>query len=179
MQEWNTVISVNEYGYRKALDLFAEFGEVRRTEFFNVLLLRATALHRMLETLRTRALEQPGSLAFLTRLIPIEYAFIFQSSEEFENKAKEVALRWVSKLAGKTFFVRIHRRGFKGRLSSPGEERFLDTVLLEALEKAGTPGKISFKDAETVIVIETIGHWAGLSLITREYRERYPFMRVA
>ena len=42
-------------------------------------------------------------------------------------------------LAGKNFHVRMHRRGFKGRISSHDEERFLDTILLEELGKIGNP----------------------------------------
>ena len=48
-------------------------------------------------------------------------------SEEFENKARAVAGTLLPKVANKTFHVRIHRRGFKGRLSTIEEEKFLDT----------------------------------------------------
>jgi tRNA(Ser,Leu) C12 N-acetylase TAN1 len=178
MQEWNAVISVNEHGYRKAIDVFNEFGDVKRTEFFNVLLLRAGNVQEMLETLRERALENPESLSFLARLIPVTHTFIFSSAGEFENKSKEIVLGWVPQLAGRSFFIRIRRRGFKGRLSSLDEERFLDTFLLEALEKSGSPGRIAFENPDAIIAIETIGTWAGMSLWNREEREKYPFVRV-
>jgi len=42
-------------------------------------------------------------------------------------------------LAGKSFHVRLHRRGFKGRLSTAKEERFLDEALLDALDVLGHP----------------------------------------
>jgi hypothetical protein len=51
-------------------------------------------------------------------------------------------------------------------------------LLLEALEKAGAPGRVSFQEPDAIIAIETIGTWAGLSLVTREDRERYPFIRL-
>ncbi len=178
MQEWNAVISVHEHGYKKALDVLGDFGEVRRTEFFNVLLLRAENPAEMLEALRTRALERPESLSFLARLIPVTRTFVFNSAEEFEIRAKETALGWMDQLAGKAFYVRIRRRGFKGRISSPDEERFRDTILLEALEKAGTPGSVSFEHPDVLIAVETVGTWAGMSLWTREDLERYPFIRI-
>jgi tRNA(Ser,Leu) C12 N-acetylase TAN1 len=178
MQEWNAVISVHEHGFRRAIDVFGDFGEVKRTEFFNVLLLRAEDVNRMLESLRERASKNPESLSFLARLIPVTHSFTFNSADEFEHKAGEIILTWTPHLAGKSFYVRIRRRGFKGKISSPGEERLLDVLLLEALEKAGTPGRVSFQDPDAIIAIETIGTWAGLSLVTREDRERYPFIRL-
>ena len=132
----------------------------------------------MLETLRERAQKSPEALAFLARLIPVTRTFIFNSPEEFEDRARSAVLGWAQQLPGKSFFVRIHRRGFKGRLASTDEERALDTLLLEELEKTGNPGKVAFEDPDAVIAIETVGHWAGLSLFTRQERARYPFVRV-
>ena len=178
MQEWNVVISVREHGFRQAFDVFGEFGEVKRTEFFNILLLRARDVARMLETLRERAERSPESLAFLARLIPVTRTFVFHSPEEFEERTKTTVLGWAQDLLGKSFFVRLHRRGFRGRLQSMDEERLLDTLLLEELEKSGRPGKISFEDPDAVIAIETVGTWAGVALFTREEKEQYPFIRV-
>ncbi len=178
MRDWNAVISVQEHGFKKALDVFGDFGEVRRTEFFNVLLLRTENPGLMLETLKTRAQERPESLAFLARLIPISHSFTFQSIEEFDAHAREIVQGYAPELSGKSFHVRIHRRGFKGRLSSPDEERVLDELILGALDMAGTPGRVSFRDPDAVIIIETVGTWAGLSLWTREDILRYPFIRV-
>lgn len=179
MQKWNAVISVNETGFKRAFDVFGNFGEVKRTEFFNVLLMRAENPREMLEVLRARSLDRPDSLSFLARLVPVTQTFIFNAADEFENKAKEIVLTWAPQLANKSFHVRLRRRGFKGRLSSVDEERFLDTVLLESLEQNGTPGRIAFESPDAVIAIETVGTWAGLSLWTREELERYPFIRVS
>ena len=59
------------------------------------------------------------------------------------------------------------------------EETFLDKVLIEALEKRGAAGTISFTDADAVISIETVGQRAGMSLFTREEFARFPFLHVA
>ncbi len=178
MQEWNAVISVHEHGFKKACDVFGDFGEVKRTEFFNVLLARAENVEEMLGALRNRMIERPDSLSFLARLIPVSHAFIFNSVEEFEDKSKEIVLQWLNRLAGKRFYVRIHRRGFKGRFNSPDVERALDTLLLGELEKSGVSGKIDFENPDAVIAVETVGHWAGLSFWTREEMELYPFIRI-
>ncbi len=178
MQEWNVVISVNEHGYKRAFDVFRGFGEVRRTEFFNVLQMRAVDVKGMLDALRESWMRNPDSLSFLSRLVPVSHTFIFNSTEEFEAKTKDAVRGWTPLLAGKSFHVRIRRRGFKGRFSSPQEERILDTLLLGELEKSNNPGRIGFDHPDAVIAIETIGTWAGSSLWTREDLERYPFVRV-
>jgi tRNA(Ser,Leu) C12 N-acetylase TAN1 len=179
VKEWNAVISVNEYGFKRAFEVFGGFGEVRRTEFFNVLVMRAENTKEMLERLRERRQRDPESLAFLSRLVPVTHAFIFHSAEEFETKSKEIVGGWASRLAGKRFHVRIRRRGFKGKLSSLEEEKMLDTLLLQELEKAGAQGRVDFEDPDAVIAIESVGTWAGLSLWTREELEMYPFVRAA
>jgi hypothetical protein len=72
----------------------------------------------------------------------------------------------------------MYRRGFKGKLSSPDEERFLDKVLLEALERAGTPGHITFENPDAIVVVETLGQRCGMSYWTREDLQRYSFVKV-
>jgi tRNA(Ser,Leu) C12 N-acetylase TAN1 len=87
-------------------------------------------------------------------------------------------LAWAPALAGKSFHVRLHRRGFKGRLSTPEEERFFDDALLGALQSTGAPGSLAFDDPDAIIQIETVGNRAGISLWSREDLARYPFLKV-
>jgi hypothetical protein len=72
--------------------------------------------------------------------------------------------------------VRLHRRGFKGRLSTQVEERFLDTFLLESLERAGAPGHIRFEEPDAIVAVKTVGQRAGLALWTRDDLKRYSFL---
>jgi tRNA(Ser,Leu) C12 N-acetylase TAN1 len=135
-------------------------------------------VHNFLDGLRISISENPGILNFLARVMPVQETFVFRTPEEFESKAREMALLWVRQLAGKGFHVRMHRRGYKGRLSSVDEERFLDGVLLEALEKESTPGHITFDNPNAVLVVETIGQRAGMSLWNQEEMEQYPFLHI-
>jgi hypothetical protein len=79
-------------------------------------------------------------------------------------------------LAGTSFYVRLHWRGFKGRLSTPKEQRFLDEALLDAWDALGRPGRISFADPDALLQIETIDGRAGVSLRRREDLRRDPFL---
>ena len=138
-----------------------------RPAFSNVLFMRADDLPAMLESLRQWISEDPHALSFLSKLMPVTDTFSFQSPGEFEEKAKGIVLAWVPGLAAKGFHVRMRRRGFKGKLSGLEEEHFLDKVILEALEKTGKPGHITFEDPDAIIAVETIEQWAGLSLLER------------
>jgi tRNA(Ser,Leu) C12 N-acetylase TAN1 len=178
MQEWNAVITVYERGFEKACQILGDFGKVKRTDFFNTLVMKADDVEQMLETLRSRSLEDLEFLTFLSRLVPVASTFTFQSTEEFESKSKKAALAWVHELGDKGFHVRMHRRGFKGKLSSLEEEQFLDDILLEALKMAGAPGHVTFENPDAIIAVETIANWAGLSIWTREQLQRYPFIRL-
>lgn len=176
MQQWNVVVTVHDF--KRACDMLGAFGRVQRTDFYNTLVMKVQDVHHMLESLRNRSLKDPEFLKPVSRLIPVTSTFTFHSPDEFENKAREAIMAWVSELAGKGFHVRMHRRGLKGRLSGHEEERMLDDILLEAMREAGTPGHISFEDPDAVIAVETVSNRAGLSLWSREQLKRYPFIRI-
>ncbi|GAB4333607.1 MAG: hypothetical protein OHK0047_22210 [Leptolyngbyaceae cyanobacterium] len=174
----NVVVSLHEQGFRSAFKVLQGFGSVNTTNFFNVLGMQVENIPELLEALRDAIAQAPEQFAFLARLVPVTTTFTFQSPAEFEAKAKEAVFQWIPQLAGKRFHIRMHRRGFKGRLSSHDEERFLDEMVLQALEQAGTPGTITFQDPDAIVVVETVGQWCGLSYWTREELQRYPFLRI-
>lgn len=176
MQDWNVVITIRDRGFKRAFSVFREFGPISETGFFNVLALRAHDTRRLMESLQERLLENPEFLAGVARVIPVSRVFTFHTPEDFDVKAQESVLAVAQQVAGKRFYIRMHRRGFKGQISSMEEERFLSAMLLEHLGQSGEPGKVDYTDPDAVIVIETLGQWAGLSVWTREELLRYPFL---
>lgn len=178
MRDWNVVVSVYDGRLGQARRLLRRLGPVAPTGFRNVLVLRTDDPVGFLERLEQLAPAAPELHEVVSRAVPATVTFTFQSPEEFEAKAREAALAFLSALTGKSFHVRLHRRGFKGQLQTPEEERFLDRELLAALEATGTPGSISFEDPDAVVCVETVGPRAGLSLWTREDRERYPLLKL-
>lgn len=131
-----------------------------------------------MEGLKEEGERDPSVAGALASVIPVLQTFSFQAPEEFEAKARGAVAAFIPALAGKRFHVRMHRRGFKGKLSSLDEERFLDGYLLEALDMARTPGSITFEDPDAVIAVETLGGRAGLSLWTREELRRFPLLHL-
>ncbi|NDY42701.1 hypothetical protein G3N55_07590 [Dissulfurirhabdus thermomarina] len=176
MKDWNVVATVHRRGFVRGCELLEELGEVARTDFHNVLVLRARDPLEVPEAVRGWILEDPGVRSVLARVVPVTVTFPFRDAEEFRARAAAAVRCWVPDLLGKAFHVRMHRRGFRGRLRSPEEERRLDELLLGELEARGGPGRIAFEDPDAVIALETVGGRAGLSLWRREALRRYPLL---
>jgi tRNA(Ser,Leu) C12 N-acetylase TAN1 len=179
MQDWNVVVTVNDRFARfHAKRGLKRFGKVATTEFHNVLVMHVADVEALLAALDEMMATDMSLINDISRLMPAEATFDFAAKEEFEEKAGAVILSWADRMAGKTFHIRLHRRGMGDQLRSLDEEKLLDTALLNKLAAMGRPGRIRFDDPDLVLDIETVGNRAGLSLWTREDLKRYPFLRV-
>lgn len=178
MHDWNAVVTVREGGFAPARRLLEPFGPVRKTEFFNTLVMRAADPFHLLAYLQEELAANPAIAAWVSRFMPMQRLFSFQSVAEFELRSREGVLELLPRLANARFHVRMHRRGFKGKLSSAEEERFLDEFLLGRLAEAGTPGKVAFDDPDAIIALETIGPQAGLSIFTRDELLRFSLLHL-
>lgn len=177
MKDWNVVVSVNQEGFKRAMLALKELGPVERSPYHNVLVMAVDDPLVLLEAIERRTEAVPALYDAISRVAPAAYCFEFQSAEEFEEKAKAILLEWLPRLAGCSFHVRLRRRGQRQLLRSPDVERRLDEFLLEALEKAGTPGSISFGDPDAVIAIDTIDDRAGIAVWTRDELKRHSMLR--
>ncbi len=178
MRDWNVVVTLHDGGFVPACRLLEPYGVVRRSEFFNILMMRADdppwllgELHRLLD-------ESPEIAGWIARFMPLERFFTFQSAVEFEERARDAVTDWLPRLAGRSFHVRMHRRGFKGKISSMEEERCLDFFLSGRLEEAGTPARLSFDDPDAIIAVETLGTRCGLAFWERDDLVRYPLLHL-
>jgi tRNA(Ser,Leu) C12 N-acetylase TAN1 len=178
MRDWNTVATLRGEGFEQAIETLSQLGPVARTQYFNVLVMHLDDISLALEELRQRITADCEGYDFLGRLAPLTRVFNFGSPEQFEERARQAVLTWPPVLAGKSFHVRMHRRGFKGRISSMKEEQFLDETLIKAMREAGNEARISFVDPDVIIAVETLDQRGGLSLWTRHDLERYPFLRL-
>jgi tRNA(Ser,Leu) C12 N-acetylase TAN1 len=176
--DWNVVVTVPEATMREASKLLRRWGEVFRTGYFHVLAMHVDDPETFLKEIAEAAKAMPGIFNIVSHVVPAQRTYNFASAEEFEAQARDIAILWAPMLKGQSFHVRLHRRGFKGTLSTPKEERFLDEALLDALEVEGAPGRISFTDPDAILQIETIDGRAGISLWRREELQRYPFLGV-
>jgi tRNA(Ser,Leu) C12 N-acetylase TAN1 len=177
MRDWNVLVTVNAGGWKAALRLLRPLGRVAETPFYNVLLVHADDPRALLVALGEVAARDPGATACLARVVPVDTVFAFSSPEEFEARAREATAGYAPALAGKSFHVRIHRRGFKGRLSGHAEEQGIAEALLQTAGASGPPARVSFEDPDLVVAIETVGSQAGVALLSREDVERHPLVR--
>lgn len=176
MREWNAIASVHEDCYEHGRRLLKAFGAVDKTEYYNVLGLKAADTSRLAESLHEAAEQDPAFLRCVSRVVPVSHTFTFSSPAEFEAGAKDAMRALLPSLAGKGFHVRMHRRGFREQLSSQKEEQLLDGYLLEQLTASGSSGHITFSDPDAIVAVETVGQWAGVSLWARDDLARYPFL---
>lgn len=172
------VVSVSPQHYHQAMKLLKEFGEVQRTGFFNIVVMRVADVDAFLDQLHRLVGELPLNRLLVSRVMPITTGFTFQDPQAFEEKARQAVAGWVPQLRDKSFHVRMRRRGFKGRLSSLDEEQFLDHFLTEQVKMAGGECHIDFDDPDFIIAVETVGQRAGVSLWGREQLQRYPLVRI-
>jgi len=177
VKDWNTVISIYQTGFRRAIRALQELGPVERSPDHNVLVMKVEDPLALLDAVERLTDERPALYDTISRVAPAMHGFAFGSAEEFKEKARSILLEWSPRLAGRTFHVRMHRRGLKHDLPTPEVERFLDDAVLDATAAAGEPGRLSFTDSDAVIVIDTIDDRAGVSLWTRDELKRHRLLR--
>jgi tRNA(Ser,Leu) C12 N-acetylase TAN1 len=177
-KDWNVLVTAQERHFQKALAALDKFGSASATDFYDVIALRVEDVPGFLAQLRQAYEKDPEFAALFGRFAPVTRRFTFQSPAEFESKAVETARTWLERLHGKRFHVRMHRRGFKGRLQSQKEEQFLDRFLRESLEQVDVLAEIEFEDPDFIIDVETLGQEAGMAIWSREELRSYPFLKL-
>jgi tRNA(Ser,Leu) C12 N-acetylase TAN1 len=174
--DWNVTVTLSEPTFRIARNLLSKWGRLRRTDYHNVAVMRVKDTAAFLREFGAAVEETPGILNAMSHVVPFDHVFSFSDAAEFEAKSREIALAYGPLLAGKSFHVRLRRRGLKGIISTPEEERMLDEALLAALAAAGHPGRIRFDDPDYVLLIETLAGNAGMTLLAGEDLKRYRFL---
>lgn len=178
MWEFNVVVTMASEGrYHHLMAELEAYGEFHRTEFLGVVLGRVEDPAAFLETVHTE--QKRSFIAFqdLGRVIPVDRVFTFHA-EEFLDRVREAVSPYIESLADKHFYVRLERRGLKGRIVSPEAERSIDTFIEEELAKIGKSAQVDFEHPDAVVAVETIGDRCGVGLLTREHLEHYDFVRV-
>jgi tRNA(Ser,Leu) C12 N-acetylase TAN1 len=174
--DWNIVVTVRPRGYRRTWAGVGRLGVPRQTDFWNVLVMQVEDPRGFLVALEAMVGEDKRLAGAISHVVASTHTFHFHTQEEFERRASEIAREFVSALKGAAFHVRMHRRGLKELLSSQSEEQFLDHFILERLEEAGAPGRITFEDPDYIVALESVGTQAGMSLWSREDLKRFQLL---
>jgi tRNA(Ser,Leu) C12 N-acetylase TAN1 len=177
VKDWNVVVSVFQDGYRRALRALQKLGMAERSPYHNVLVMKVDDPVVLLEALEKRTEENPALYDAISRVAPAMRDFDFLSEAEFIEKAKSIIREWLPRLAGRSFHVRLRRRGTIHELRTQDAERLFNDAVVDATTQMATSSKISFTDPDVVIAIDTVDTRAGLAMWTREDLARFHLLR--
>ena len=163
--------------FKRAVRALRELGRVERSPYHNVLVMAVESPLDLLDAIERRSADDPALYDAISRVAPASRCFDFKTAQEFCERAKEIALEWLSRLANQAFHVRVHGRGLGRYLHTQNAERIIDDAVLAALEKQDVPGLVLFNDPDAVIAIDSIDDRAGLALWTRDDLKRHPLLR--
>ncbi len=178
MNDWNVIVTVNEGHLVDGCELLQSLGELQRTAFHNVIVMRVDDVAQFVESLPHLLTDHLNATEIISRISPVTDMFTFHSVEEFESRAQETLSKRLAELAGKQFHIRMHQRGWRDKLGECNEEAFLGEMVLLELERAGATCEVEFDDPDVIVAVETLDNRAGVSLWTREQLNRFPFLRV-
>ena len=177
MASWN-VLATSLEGRRDALLIaLRRLGKFRRGGYRNVIVGRVEDVSAFLVAVRDALASEPLLPTALAKVVPVETIVRFDPMNAADTFAA-AAEPMLDRLAGGTFFVRLERRGMKGRLHTPTLERDLGDRVWKALEARGVAPRVAFRDPDAVLVVETVGDEAGLGVILRTMRTEFPFVKV-
>ncbi|MDI6854292.1 MAG: THUMP domain-containing protein [Deltaproteobacteria bacterium] len=177
MKDWNVVLTSHMGEEHRLLQEVADYGEFHRSGFREVLIGKVPDPAEFMEILKHSWETQPFLSGILSTATPVDRLFSF-STEELMDRLRQESLAFLPRLEGKAFYVRVKRRGHKGEISSQEVEQALDRFLLDELAARGREGRIDFHNPDAILFVEIIHNQCGLTVITPEMKQRYPFIKV-
>ena len=100
--DWNVIVTLPEATFREARRFLRRWGEVHRTGYFHILTLTVEDVESFPAEVAEAIEGKPGIFNILSHIIPAQRTFTFASAEEFEAKARDIAILWAPMLAGKS-----------------------------------------------------------------------------
>jgi len=171
-EDWNVLAIATRGETGKALALLGEVGRFRTGGYPQVLVGRvARSNGDLLGGLGELAGGGERTAGILDRLVPVERAVSFPGDDVADTLCEHLE-PLAPRLCGKTFYVRTHLRGMKGRVEHPAVERALGDFLSELSARAGDAPKVTFGDPDFVVVAEVVGRRVGFAFLGREERSK-------
>lgn len=177
MGGWNVVVCVYQEGFRRVLRALRDLGAAERSPYYNVLVMKADDPLAALAEIEKRTEESPALYDSISRIAPAMRSFDFETADAFVSDATAILREWSPRLAGRTFHVRLHRRGAKDERGTQETEHLFNDVVIDETTKLGNPGKVTFTEPDVVIAIDTIDQGAGLGFWTRDDLARHRLLR--
>ena len=173
--DWNLVVTAHGGRRHDLIYALRPIVRLRRAGYSEVLTGRTEDLDTCLAGIAARA-DATFSAEVLARVVPVTRTFALAADVETQLRAETAA--FVDALVGRSFHVRVERRGHKRIMRSDRLERMLGTALVAALTARGASPRVTFTDPDVIVAVELIGDSGGIGLVPRELRARYPFVRL-
>jgi tRNA(Ser,Leu) C12 N-acetylase TAN1 len=174
---WNVLVTAREGTPRQLRGALSRLVRLARSGFRNVFLAHVDDPDAFLAAVAELRAARPMLDGWLGKIVPVERTFPVEPAA-FQARLEAEATHFLDRLAGRSFHVRIERRGHKGHIDTHACEQALGAHLWEALERRGAHPVIDFEDPDVVLAVELVGDTAGMALVTRERRTRFPFVKV-
>ncbi len=171
-EDWNLLAICARGRTGKALALLSDVGRFRTGGYPQVLIgvvPRRGDKAGLLEGIAELAVGGEEQEGLIERIIPVEDAVPFVRDDVTETLCEHFE-PLAHRLCGKTFYVRAHLRGLKGRIEHPAVERALGDFLYEHAARGGEAPKVRFKDPDMVVLAEVVGRRVGYAFLGREER---------
>ncbi len=177
LKNWNVIVTAGERQERALKNLLFPFGVFEESGFRGTLIGLVNDVQAFLEDLKEISQTEPQRLQALGQVVPIDRTFFFNAAN-FMERAKEAITPYLETIGDEKVYVRVKRRGYKGKISSLVSEKELDEWLLTQLELAGKQARIDFEAPDRIIIIEMIQNQCGVGLIDKKAKESFHFIKV-
>jgi len=174
---WNVLVTAQEGAARDLKRLVKDYGVFRWSDFRNVLLGWVSDTGVFFATLAEILEKKPFAHNWLGKAVPIDVTLpvcVDSFAQDVENQLSGL----LEQLNGKSFYVRVERRGHKGQLHTHELEQELGDYLWDQLQGRDHHPTVSFKDPDVVIIVEIAGQTAGIGVIPRQLREEFSFIKL-
>ena len=174
--DWNLVVTARSGRRNDLVHALRPIVKLRRAGFPDVSIGRAADVEECLTAIAARA-DRMLATEVLARVVPVTRTFVVDA-DALERQLVAETAACVDALVGRSFHVRVERRGQKPMARSDVLERRLGTALVEALDARGGAPRVTFDDPDVIVAVELIGPVCGIGVVERDLRRRFPFVRV-
>lgn len=174
---WNVLVTAQEGSARDLKRLVKDCGVFRWSDFRNVLLGWVQDPGSFFQTLAETLERRPFAHNWLGKVVPITVTLPV-CVDTFAHDLQRQLSGLLEQLAGKSFHVRVERRGHKGQLHTHELEQQLGEYLWDQLQRRDQHPTVSFKDPDVVVVVEIAGQTAGIGVVPRRLRQEFSFIKL-
>jgi len=175
--DWN-VVATSRGGHEYALlSAIGDLGWFESSSAKDVIVGLVDDRAEFLEKLSERLGHDDRIPASLGHVMPVARTVLLEgdpATKPLEDAVAELA----GEIGGRSYHVRVDVHGHKGVIHGHHVELLLADVLWDALCRAGHAPRVVFDDPDVVVQVEVLGDRAGVAIVDRRMRERFPFLRV-